>query len=230
MFGKFYGIGVGPGDPELLTIKAVNTLHTVDIIAVPESNKEKSSTALEIVKPHLKEGYQTISVFFPMIKSEEERQKSRQKNADIISDLIKEGKNVAFITLGDPMLYSTYIYLIQLMNKAEIEIETIPGIYSFSAISSRLNIPLVKGDEKLAVITSMETTDWVALSNFDTIVCMKIISYKQALSDFLRYHPQYSFVMASNVGHPTETVSYDEAEIETDLPYFTTAILQNTNL
>lgn len=226
MFGKFYGIGVGPGDPELLTIKAVNTLHTVDIIAVPESNKEKSSTALEIVKPHLKEGYQTIPVFFPMIKDEVERQKSRQKNADIINDLIRQGKNVAFITLGDPMLYSTYIYLIQLMADSGIEIETIPGIYSFSAISSRLNIPLVKGDEKLAVITSLETTEWEALRSFDTIVCMKIISYKKGLADFLRQNSEFSFVMASNIGHPTETVSRSVDEIETDLPYFTTAILQ----
>ena len=171
MSGKFYGIGVGPGDPELITMKAVKIFKSADVVAVPESSKEKGSVALDIARPYLRDGVEMLTLTFPMIRDVAAKQRIREENAQKVLAKIQQGKTIAFLTLGDPMLYSTYIYLLENLLSLSIDIETIPGIYSFSAISNRLNMPLVKGDEKLAVISSLEKSDWSSLLAFDTVVC-----------------------------------------------------------
>ena len=225
MKGKFYGIGVGPGDPELLTLKATKVLGNIDVIAVPESKKEVGSVALDIARPYLKLGVQIITLTFPMIRDEEAKAKVRRDNALRISSEIEAGRNVAFLTLGDPMLYSTYIYLLENITNRGIEIISIPGIYSFSAISNLLNHPLVKGDESLAVISEFNTEEWPNLQSFQTIVCMKVSAYSQLLFDGLKTTPYRKFLMVTNAGKDSQTVSLDVTDLQRDVPYFTTVIL-----
>ncbi|MBP6610869.1 MAG: precorrin-2 C(20)-methyltransferase [Paludibacter sp.] len=229
MNGIFYGIGVGPGDPDLLTVKAVKVLAQVDVLAIPESTKEGGSVAYDIAKPHLKSDVSTLSLTFPMIKDEVARQKFRYENAMLIKEQIEAGKNVAFLTLGDPLLYSTYIYLLDYLKDSGIEIVTVPGIYSFSAISSVANLPIVKGDESLALISSFDKSDWSHLNQFDTIVCMKISSYNEALYNVLKNDGTYSMLLTTNAGKTTQYSSTDIEELTHKLHYFTTVILTKIN-
>ena len=152
MKGKFYGIGVGVGDPELLTIKAVNRLKNLDCIVLPEAKSGEGSTAFEIAKEYLKENTEKLYLEFPMIKDLDKKIETRKNNAQIIARELEKGKNIGFLTIGDPMIYSTYSYVLDYLKK-EYEVETIPGITSFGSIGSRLNIPLVVGNEDLKIIS-----------------------------------------------------------------------------
>ena len=111
MTNKFYGIGVGVGDPEEITLKAINTLKKLDVVILPEAKKDDGSVAYEIAKQYMKEDVEKIFVEFPMLKSLEERENARKKNAKTVQDLLDEGKNVGFLTIGDTMTYSTYVYI-----------------------------------------------------------------------------------------------------------------------
>ncbi|SKC75586.1 precorrin-2 C(20)-methyltransferase [Maledivibacter halophilus] len=155
MKGKFYGIGVGPGDPDLITIKAKKILDEVDIILAPETKTGKGSTALNIAKPHLNENIKIIERKFPMTYDIEVLNKSYDEIAKLIKDLVDRGNKVAFLTLGDPMVYSTYIYLFERLKDKDIEIETVPGITSFCAIASRAGIPLGENEETIAIVPSV---------------------------------------------------------------------------
>ena len=116
MTGKFIGIGVGPGDPELITLKAAKALQSADIICIPKSNADKPSLAVTMIKPILAERKvkpEMLELIFPMTKDDIRNQALWDKNANIIAQKAADGKTVVFITLGDPMFYSTFIYLYQ---------------------------------------------------------------------------------------------------------------------
>lgn len=222
--GVLFGVGIGPGDPDLLTLKAVKVLAKADVIYVPKS-KEQASTALQIVLQHLNEGVEIQPIEFSMSKDLEKRIESRKASASIIETRLKQGQNVVFLTLGDPMLYSTYSYILEYLN-GDYSVETIPGIYSFSAISSLLNIPLCKGDDSLMVISKLEESNYARMEIADTVVCMKVSSYADVLYNYLQQNSQYRFVMISEAGKSEESI-YRSAEIlKEKLPYFSTAIIQ----
>jgi len=225
MNGTFYGLGVGPGDPELLTVKAVNILRAVDVIAVPESKKEMGSTAMEIAQPYLKPDVEILTLTFPMIRDVEAKNAIRRDNALKIAGLLKAGRNVAFLTLGDPMLYSTYLYLLEHLSAAGIEPVSVPGIYSFSAISNLLNLPLVKGDESLALICEFNVEKMNSLQSFQTVVCMKVSAYSEQLFTYLEEHTEWDFVMVTNAGKESQAISDNSADLKNKVHYFSTAIL-----
>lgn len=221
--GKLYGIGVGPGDPELLTLKAVRAISKSDIILVPKSDEQKS-TALAIANPHVSESAEVVELEFSMSKNIEDRIKTRKESASIIERYLHEGKNCAFLTLGDPMLYSTYTYVLQYIDIANVE--TIPGIYSFTAMSSALTMPLTIGDEQMAVLSDFSEDQFEVYQVFNTIVCMKISAYSGEVLKFLEENSNYSFICVSNAGKQNEAVYSDIEILKTKLPYFTTAILR----
>jgi len=225
MNGTFYGLGVGPGDPELLTVKAVNILRTVDVIAVPESKKEAGSTAMEIAQPYLKPDVEILTLTFPMIRDVEVKNAIRRDNALKIAELLKAGRHVAFLTLGDPMLYSTYLYLLEHLTAAGIEPVSVPGIYSFSAISNLLNLPLVKGDDSLALICEFNVEKMNSLQSFQTVVCMKVSAYSEQLFTYLEEHTEWDFVMVTNAGKESQAISDNSADLKNKVHYFSTAIL-----
>ncbi len=225
--GKLFGIGIGPGDPDLLTLKAVKILEQADVVYVPKS-QEQASTALAIVKDHLSTEVKIETVEFSMSRDIEKRYASRKLNAQIIEEKLREEKIVVFLTLGDPMLYSTYSYILEYLNK-DYEVETIPGIYSFSAISGLLSLPLCKGEEKLAVISSLDDQSKVIFKAADTIVCMKVSSYYAELYKFLSTNKSFEFVMITDAGKKEQRV-YNSIEILKEaIPYFSTAIIQKSN-
>ncbi len=208
MRGTFYGIGVGPGDPELLTIKAANVLKKVDVIIAPKTEKKEGSVAFNIARPYLRDDVEIVYQVFPMVRGFADNSGDAwEKNKDEIVALLDAGKNVAFLTLGDAMFYSTYIYVFRLLEKAGIPIETIPGIPAFVAIGSHLNWPIVEGDDVLSIIPATAGPERVreAIRTADNVVIMKVYKNFPDIADTLQECGMIDkAVMVSRCGLPDE--------------------------
>jgi precorrin-2/cobalt-factor-2 C20-methyltransferase len=157
--GRFIGIGVGPGDPELITLKAVKALQSADIICIPKSHANKPSLAFTLVKGILgqrKKAPEVLELIFPMTIDELNNKVLWVKNAAVIAAKVASDKVVAFITLGDPMFYSTFIYLYQSLKEEypTVQLEIIPGVTSMTACAANAKIPLAEKEEVISVIPS----------------------------------------------------------------------------
>jgi precorrin-2/cobalt-factor-2 C20-methyltransferase len=155
--GTFYGIGVGPGEPDLITLKAVKVLAKVDTIFTASSSKNKHSLAVNIARDHIPETTPVIRLSFPMCVDKSLLKQAWEDNAGLIVETLRHGKNAAFLTLGDCMTYSTYGYLGRYVKKLapEVVMVAIPGITSYQAAAARLNRPLVEGEESLLILSGV---------------------------------------------------------------------------
>ena len=212
MRGTFYGIGVGPGDPELLTVKAIKAIEAADVLIAPKTEKKDGSVALKIARPYLKEGVEIVYQVFPMVKDFAKNPEAWEENKAEILALLDAGKNVAFLTLGDPMFYSTYIYVFRLMEQENVEIVTIPGVPAFAAIGSRLNRPIVEGDDILAIIpgTADRADIEKILSTVQSAVVMKVYRNAPEIIDLLaENHMAEDAVLVSRAGLDDEKIIRD---------------------
>ncbi|EYD69553.1 precorrin-2 C(20)-methyltransferase [Fusobacterium necrophorum] len=228
MNNKFYGIGVGVGDPEEITLKAINILKKLDVVVLPEAKKDEGSVAYEITKQYMKEEIEKVFMEFPMLKSLEERREARKRNAMFIQELLEQGKNVGFLTIGDTMTYSTYVYLLEHLPEKYL-VETVPGISSFVDMASRFNFPLMIGEESLKVVSLNPKMDIEAeIASADNIVFMKVSrSFERLKQAILATGNQENVIMVSNCGKENQVVAYNIEELEEeDIPYFTTLILK----
>lgn len=148
--GTLYGVGVGPGDPELLTLKAIRILKQADVIAVPDKGHGEG-TALAIAGAYIADK-ERISCPAPMVKDKDVLDACYAETAERICALLDAGKDVAFITLGDPTVYSTYIYLHRKVVERGYGAEIVPGVPSFCAVAARLGESLCQGEERLLVV------------------------------------------------------------------------------
>ncbi len=175
--GNFYGIGIGPGDPELLTLKALRILKEVDVVFVPKAGNKEESMALEVVRPIIN-GKRVIEKVFPMIKDREKLQEFWLDAARAIKDELSKGRDAAFLTIGDSLMFSTYVYLLRCLRDMvpEENIHTVPGITSFNAAASLVNLPLAQRDERVAIIPVSDNVEELrpVLEGFDTVVLMKV--------------------------------------------------------
>ncbi|MBI5810954.1 MAG: precorrin-2 C(20)-methyltransferase, partial [Deltaproteobacteria bacterium] len=215
--GTFYGVGAGPGDPELMTLKAVRVLNSCPVIAAPRSAGDSSGDgqALAIVRKAVNlEHKEILELNLPMTRDAGLLSKSRIDAAGEITRRLKQGTDVAFVTLGDPMLYSTFGCLAALI-KDGLEgaaVTSIPGITSFSAVASRLSIPLAEGGEKVAIAPVAYDTGEVSglISSFDTVVLMKVNKAMDALVDMLSDMGLiHKAVFVKRIGWPDEEVVTD---------------------
>ncbi len=176
-WGKFYGIGVGPGDPELLTLKAKRILEQTELLFVPKSRLEKRSVALSIVGQAIDKQWRTVDLLMPMIDDEKLLNQHWREAAQAIMQHLSKGIDGAFITLGDPTLYSTFTYLLKQLKELapEIKVEIVPGISAVNAISATLQQPLAEGEENLIIIPALQDQETLAglTEQFDNIVLMK---------------------------------------------------------
>lgn len=226
---KFYGIGTGPGDSSLLTLKAVEVLHKLDILYTPKSSKEEGSLAQSIVEPHLKEELEVKARYFPMSFNSEEKIKAWDEIAKEISEDVKAGKEVGFVTLGDPMIYSTYVYIMERL-LGQIEVETVPGISSFSNIASHQNFPLVMDREPLIVLpcTAEEEKIDYALANYSSIVLMKVYrNFDKIIKKIDAAGLADYAILVSNSSLETEQVfsNLHEAGLKEKISYFSTILI-----
>ena len=230
---KFYGIGTGPGDSSLVTVKAVNTFKILDILYTPEPKKGTESLALSIVKEYIPDTVEIKQRHFPMSSDSVEKMAAWDKAAEEIEADVKSGKNVGFVTLGDPMIYSTYVYVMERLID-EIEVETIPGISSFSNIASNQNFPLVMDTDPLIVIpcTMEEEKIDEALQKYDCMVLMKVYkNFKQIIEKLEKYNLIDNAILVSNSSQDREVVYKDlrDVHLQEKISYFSTILVNKNN-
>lgn len=227
---KFYGIGVGPGDPKLLTLKAVETIQMLDVIISPISEKKKESIAFNIAKSYIPEGIETVELLFPMVDDKEALVSAWKNNAEIVSQLVSSGKNVGFLTLGDPCVYSTYMYLVPYVKSNGVEIETIPGITSFCAVAADQNIPIAEWEEEICIIPLKHESDSLerALDQFSNVIVMKPSHDVERLATALKtrgLESSFKLISKCTTEHSNVVDTVDALEAGS-IPYLSTMIIK----
>ncbi|MBA3634822.1 MAG: precorrin-2 C(20)-methyltransferase [Actinomycetota bacterium] len=176
MSGRLVGVGVGPGDPELLTVKGLRVLREADEVFVPVADTGEVGRAEATVREYLEEG-RIKRLLFALSDDIEARERNWTNAARRVSEHLQSGKTCAFATIGDPNVYSTFTYLARTVRKIEpdIEVETVPGITALQDLASRSGTVLLEGDERLALLpfTAGEEPLREALAGFETVVCYK---------------------------------------------------------
>jgi precorrin-2/cobalt-factor-2 C20-methyltransferase len=173
-----YAVGVGPGDPELITRKAERILRSVDVICAPTGQAEAASFALSIVEPYLDRNRQlVIEQVFPMKKEEADLLPFWREAAATVAAHARAGRSVAFITIGDPFLYSTFLYLYRIFQEdySDLPLEIIPGISSVFAAAAAAGVPLGMGADRIAILPATYESDGLrqTLRDYETVVLMK---------------------------------------------------------
>jgi precorrin-2/cobalt-factor-2 C20-methyltransferase len=155
--GTLFGVGAGPGDPELLTLKAARILGQVEVILAASSTKNDYSLAQDIVSPHLREGAEVIRLGFPMTRDQAVLDAAWSANARIAADILESGRDAAFVTLGDPLLYSTFGYLLPRLRALlpEARVRIVPGITSYQAAAAASGAILAESGENLLILSGV---------------------------------------------------------------------------
>jgi precorrin-2/cobalt-factor-2 C20-methyltransferase len=213
--GKLYGIGVGPGDPELMTLKGARLLRQCRMFFVPKSREERDSAALKIAAPLLGRDSQIVELSFPMITDPQALSDHWEAAAQRIADFLLDGQDCCFLTLGDPLLYSTYIYLLRRLRLKipELEVLTIPGVTAFSAAAALTEFPVGEAKTPVTIIPTADDLAMVeeALKKDGTVVLMKIGKRLAKILDILeRLELMDQAVFVARAGQ-------DGQRIETDL-------------
>lgn len=191
MLGTLYGLGVGPGDPELITVKAFRRLKESPVIAYPKKQRGSKSYAHKIIDVYFQpEEKEMLGLVFPMTKDTDILERKWSETVELVWQKIQEGKDVAFVTEGDPLLYSTFIHMMRLMQERhpEVPIEVVPGISSFNGAASRLGIALADGDDHIAIVPARddyETMKKVIQEN-DCVIFIKVAKVIDVMLHVLR--------------------------------------------
>jgi precorrin-2/cobalt-factor-2 C20-methyltransferase len=216
---KIYAVGVGPGDPELLTCKAERILREVPVVCAPTANPADSSFALSIVERLLDRNRQEVIIqVFPMRMDQAGLEQFWETAAADVAARVRQGKDVAFITIGDPFLYSTFLYLYRIFrdNYPDIPLEVVPGISSINAASIAAGIPLGMASERIAVIPAAFEQENLrkTIDEFDTVVLMKMSSVFDGIFELLQEMGlEQNAVYVSRVGTPDQEVVFDLASL-----------------
>lgn len=244
MIGTLYGVGTGPGDPELMTLKAVRIIRECDVIAIPISNtrnirkpviwlepKDRQEelmgcVAYQIALPNVPEmsTKPVLALPMPMCKDKEELKAIHEKDAAAVAGLLREGKTVVFLTLGDPTVYSTYLYVHKRIQKMGLHAEIISGIPSFCAAAARHEIGLVENREALHVIPSSYGVE-EALQLSGTKVLMKAGKKMSMVKEEIQKFRQ-DFYMVENCGMEEERIYRDIEQVPEDASYYSLIILK----
>ena len=219
-----YAVGVGPGDPELLTRKAERILRSVDVILAPVSNPSDASVALATIREFIDESRQKIIVHqFPMTADKSRLVPAWQEAAALIAAHAEAGRSVAFITIGDPLFYSTFIYLLRILREQwpNVPLEIVPGISSINAAAAQASLPLVEGDEKMVVVPATAGIEQIiaALTHYETVVLLKVKPLYAEIIELLRATGRTErTVFVERVGSPRQKVLTDFSAIAAHSP------------
>lgn len=191
MLGTLYGLGVGPGDPELITVKAFRKLKESPVIAYPKKQKGSKSYAQRIIEVYFQQNEkEMLGLVFPMTKDVQTLERKWSETVESVWEKLQEGKDVAFVTEGDPLLYSTFIHMMRLMQELhpEVPIEVVPGISSINGAASRLGIPLADGDEHVAIVPARDDFEAMkkVIEENDCIIFIKVAKVIDLMLNVLR--------------------------------------------
>lgn len=213
--GGLIAIGVGPGDPDLLTVKAVNAIQNADIIMCPASKEDRPSIALSIISSIIDKtkNQEIIKLIFPMTKDKDVLEQTWKKNAKIMAETVLSGKNVVYLTVGDPYLYSTWIYMHKDLeeNYPDMNISVIPGIVSMFTFASKVGVSIAEGAEKVAIIPSCYDLSSVKeiAKNSETMVFLKDGRYFDQVIDVLKesgFPDDSIFAIGQDLGTENEII------------------------
>jgi len=189
---QLIGIGVGPGDPDLLTVKAVKAIQDADVIMCPASAEDRPSIALSVISSLIdkSKNQEIVKLIFPMTKDKDVLESHWKNNAKIMAEKVLSGKNVVYLTVGDPYLYSTWIYMHRdiSVNYPDIKISVIPGIVSMFTFASKVGVSIAEGAEKVAIIPSCYDLSSVKeiAKHSDVLVFLKDGRYFDKVIDLLK--------------------------------------------
>ena len=226
MGGIAYGVGVGPGDPELMTQKAIRIIRENQVIAVP-GKEAKESIAYKIAAAMVPELAQKelVPIPMPMVRNRELLHGEHLKGVRLIESYLDQGKNVVYLTLGDPSIYCSFSYLQQILLSDGYAVETVPGVPSFCAAAARLNLPLTEWDESLHLVPAVHETKG-SLREPGTYVLMKASSRMAATKKLLRNSKKEVFAV-ENCGMATEKIYRGVEEIPDDAGYLSLLIAKD---
>ena len=239
------GIGVGPGDSELLTIKAVRAIHNADIIMCPASAPDRDSIAYSIVSDVIndnptKKKQEIIKLIFPMTKQRDVLEETWRRNAEIMAKTVATGKDIVYLTVGDPYLYSTWIYMHRHLRAKHphMNISVIPGIVSMFSFASKVGVSVAEGAEKVAVIPSCYDMAGVKeiARHAESMIFLKDGRYFDQVIQVLResgFGPKSIFAIGQSLGTDQEIIqkmTLDEVD-EADLGsrYFSILVVKRVN-
>lgn len=230
--GTLFGLGVGPGDPKLLTLRAVEVLQQVNVVFAAGSSKNEYSLALNVVRGHLPDGTRVIKLDFPMTQDQAALDAAWTANAKQVLAVLEQGQDAAFVTIGDSLTYSTFGYLARtvLAIAPEAKVETVPGITAYHAAAARLNLPLVESKESLLVVSGVsEPADIARLTACgDNVVIMKTYRNYDQIMDALEALPERrQTYCVSQCGLPGEILCDDAASLRgRDMHYLSLVIVK----
>ena len=212
--GTFYGIGVGPGDPELMTVKGARLLAQCRNVFVPKAGIAAQSVAFEIANGYLAPGACVQALTFPMTTDRAELASAWDASAGEVALLLESGEDACFLTLGDPMLYSTYIYLLRALRARvpDVKVVTVPGIPAMCAAASLAHVPIGQFKEPVTIVPVADDLHAVrqALAAGGTLVLMKVGKRLEALIDLLENAGRIGgSVLVSRAGMPGERIETD---------------------
>lgn len=229
--GILTGVGVGPGDPQLLTLKACEIIRAADVLAYPV-NGSGTSHAREIAGDVIPEDADELPIHVPMKVERDPARKAYDAAAGIIAGHLGAGRNVAYLCVGDPLFYGSFMYLAARLEHAH-EIEVVPGITSLSACAARSHMPLGGRSDVLSVVpaTLDEAALKHALANADTAAIIKVGRHFEKVRDVLRAAglAERALILERASGD-NERVMLLEDAAEKDAPYFSTILVRRGEL
>jgi precorrin-2/cobalt-factor-2 C20-methyltransferase len=238
--GKLYGVGAGPGAADLLTLRAERVIQSCHVICLPASARGRSyaGSIIENLIDHSRQ--EILLVQFPMLRNPEQARPARERAAEQVLERLYAGQDVAFVTEGDPLLYSTFGYVLETVkwHHPTIPIEIVPGVSSITAAASAACLPLAAWDERIAIIpaayalTHSEPDDLrTLLKSFDTIVLLKVNKIFNALLDILHeLDLTQNAVFVQRCSTDVEEVIFDLERLrDQPLDYFSLVIVRKPN-
>jgi len=232
MSSRLIAIGIGPGDPELITLKGARLLREADVVVAPKASSGHPSVAASIVADLVDPARQRIvEQVYPMRKAQEGLEAFWRQAAAEVAELVRAGNTVAFVTLGDPLLYSTFLYLQTYLRDLapEVPIEVVSGLSSIHAAAALAGLPLAIADERLAILPATFEDDRLrrALEEFDTVVLMKVYRVFERVRGLIGELGDRRAVYVKRAGLPGEGVFHDlDAVGEEDLDYLSLVIVR----
>lgn len=233
-YGTLYGIGIGPGDPDLVTLAAVKALAHVDKVFASSSTKNDSSLALSIARPHLREGAVVEQLGYPMTSDRGELEAAWKQNSEKVLEYLASGQDAAVLTLGDPMFYSTFGYLLQTVRRMAppVRIRTIPGVTSFQASAAETAWILAEAGENFQVISGVCNAEKLRalLQESDNAVILKAYrnfgKIRQVLHEMKLAQ---SSLFVSRLGLDGEIICRDIDEAPDSPNYLSLVLVKNPN-
>jgi len=231
MTHKLFIVGVGPGDANLITVRAVRVLQSVRHVFVPVSQEGRDSLAYEIARQHIHDDATVTRLLFPMVRERAVMETHYRENFSIIESTVGRGEPAALLTIGDPSTYSTAWQVLKRMQQCrpDIEVETVPGITSFAAGAASAGVALAEGNETVSVVSSYDCVERLEaiIDAADTVVFLKTYTTRRRLLDIIRKKGLIDHcIYIQRCGTDDEKIYYDMEHIPQDPEYLSMIILK----